>query len=82
MSAIKQALEKLDQRIIKLEGVLEAQKRNSSAPAYVPKAGDQPDMFAMPSNQNTPGAPALSRSSVVRQLDMAIAKVEKLLAEG
>ncbi len=73
MSAIKQALSRLDGSLGKLEYSMEGIEHVL--------AGEQRDMFSVPgvSNENLVGA----QSTVVAQrLDKAIEKVEALLSEG
>ena len=82
MSGLEQALAKLDEKVMKLESALNAKLDAQGKLNHEIDVSDQPDMFAAVSNQNTPGQPPLTRDSVVQQLDMAIAKVEKILAES
>jgi sugar-specific transcriptional regulator TrmB len=71
MSAIIQALEKLDFAVDKLEGRLDGLESTLK--------GQQRDMFAAPSNQNKTEA---NRKAIAKKLDQAISKVEKILKEG
>lgn len=82
MSGLEQALTKLDEKVKKLESVLNAKLDSQGKLVHEVALGEQPDMFASVSNQNDPNSPPLTRESVVQQLDMAIAKVEKILAES
>ena len=79
VSGIKEALSKLDEKVMKLESALNA-KAIVLGKAKSPDFLDQPDMFALPSNQNDPNAKALTKEEVVQQLDIAISKVEQLLS--
>jgi hypothetical protein len=73
VSALHQALSKLDFMVDKLEDSLSGLEQSM--------AGQQRDMFGQPlaSNQNKT---RVDRAEVARRLDKAIGKVETLLVEG
>ena len=78
MSAIKHALAKLDDVVERLEGSMDGLEESL--------AGEQRDMFASPSNQNTSakknGHGSIDGAILAKRLDSAIKKVETILKEG
>ncbi|MGB0719523.1 MAG: hypothetical protein ACPGRX_03565 [Bdellovibrionales bacterium] len=77
MSAIEQALHRLDGSLNTLETALGGLERNLAEHL----SGQQRDMFGYPeaSNQNIGGIDA---SVVAKRLDIAIEKVEEILSEA
>ena len=74
MSAIRQALEKLNGSLQNLESSVTGLENNL--------AGEQRDMFGHPpaSNENTNGA--IDAALVAQRLDIAIERVEQVLSEA
>lgn len=73
MSAVKQAMSKLDYVVAKLEGSVEGLEQTL--------AGQQRDMFSAPSASNGNGQHPQG-AVMAQRLDNAIEKVEQLLKEG
>lgn len=74
MSAIENALAKLDGAVDRLEGVAQGAERKLSA---------QPDMFPSAANRGAAGKRGnmVSGPAVAKKLDQAIEKVERILQE-
>lgn len=72
MSALYQALSRLDFAVDKLENSLSGLENSLT--------GQQRDMFGQPASNQNKGK--IDRREVARRLDKAIGKVETLLVEG
>jgi hypothetical protein len=76
-SAIKKALNNLDQAIDRIEGSV---AKKAKAPRQA--ANGQPDLFTAPRTGPVANVVGFDRNALARKLDMTIAKVEQLLSEG
>ena len=79
MSAILQAVSRLNNAVINLETAAAAQAKSRAA-AGKKTAAAQIDLFASPANQR--GKYVADPAALARKLDVAIEKVEQILREA
>jgi hypothetical protein len=76
-SAIKKALNNLDQAIDRIEGSVAKKAKTPRATLTA-----QTDLFSPPKTGPIANVVGFDRNALARKLDMTIAKVEQLLSEG
>ncbi len=80
MSAILQAVSRLNGAVSNLEKAAVAQEKSRALSGKKPSSGPQIDLFSAPANQR--GKYVADPAALARKLDVAIEKVEQILREA